>query len=527
LGNGMVSHNSETMAVEVLYELAKNNDFHVVLVAPFETQLLKFEQKLIGYIEQSQTVKDKFAKYNKTKHVITFNNGSQYEGYCTGGDKQSKTADRVRGAGASMLVLDEADYISEDALQAVLAVMSDDPKCRILLSSTPSGKRGFFYQWITDKSIGFKEFHIYSHASPSYTRTADNLYRATLSEDKYKKEYLGEFGTLIQALIRPEDINKATEQYDMVRLRTAGPNKSWRYIVGVDWNGRKIGTNIVVIGYDSSTDKYKMVDKILVRDTEFNYENSCWAAINSFKHWNAEYMYVDAGHGDMQVEMIKKTATMTSDLRLMKGIIPVAMGGFQIIKDPVSGEDVKKPTKEFAINLMVNIFEQGRVIIPYSENYKEDDEDWGLIPQLYDLAIDSFSDGGKPKYVKSVDHTMAAFYIAILGFYMKMTDIAKFAHDSTSIVESKGNLKKLAGNITIAGMAERERMNRDKIQPGEFVARSELNRNPAQGPSYGVHTTVNAENVEWTNGVPMYKRHDSSIASVPMRNMGVIHRGKF
>jgi len=521
---------SETMAVEVLEALQNNEDeFTVILVAPFETQLMKFEEKLLYWLERSTMMKDNFDKYNKTKHIMTFKNGARYEGYCTGGDKQSKTADRVRGAGASLLVLDEADYISEDCLQAVLAVMSDDPKCKILLSSTPSGKRGFFYDWCVDKTVGFKEFHVYSHASPSYTKVADNLYRKTLSEDKYKKEYLGDFGTLVQALIRPEDINKATEPYDMMEYRNRGPQKGWAYIVGIDWNGRKIGTNIVVIGFEAKTGKYKMVDKVVVRDNEYNYESSCWAAIKTFDHWKAQYMYVDAGHGDMQGEMIKKTAKQQNNMKLMNGFVEVAMGGFQTIKDPVTQQDVKKSTKEFAINLMVNAFEQGRITIPYSENYKEDDEDWGIIPQLYDLAIEDYSETGKPKYAKTVDHTLTAMYVAILGFHMKMTDLGKLDYDNFAEVVSQGDLKKLAGGIEIAGMDQREKERRrnNAVIPGQFVARSNMSRNPGQsGPNYGAHTTVNEADIEWKNGVPHYK-HDTGIASVPTRNLGLMQRGSF
>lgn len=514
-----------SMRVETLHALHHNDDFTVVLIAPFESQLIKFEEVLMGLIDKSSTVKDNFKKWNKTKHTITFHNGSKLEGYCTGGDKQSKTADRVRGAGANMIVIDEADYISEDALQAVLAVMSDDRKCRILLSSTPTGKRKFFYQWCVEKQIGFKEWMVYSHASPSYTKQADTLYRSTLSEDRYRKEYLAEFGSLIDALISPECINKAVESYDILELRAAGPKANCKYIIGVDWNGRRIGTTIVVIEFNPNTAKYKLVDKVIVKDTEYNYENSCWAAIKSFDHWKASWMYVDSGHGDMQIEMIKKTARQLNNIPLQKGLVDVPMGGFQIIKDPLTGLDTKKHTKEFAINLMVNAFENQRIVIPYSENYKDDDEDWGLIPQLYDLAKEKVSDTGRVVFAKSVDHTMTAMYLALLGFHMKLTDIGRVAHDAATIIVSQGDLRKLAGGITIVGATKREqeRQAAHSVKANEFVMR-------ANKLDSGYHNKqasfINADNVEWKNGIPMHK-HDNRIASVPTRDLGIIRRGSF
>lgn len=424
-----------------------------------------------------------------------------------------------------MIVIDEADYISEDALQAVLAVMSDDPKCRILLSSTPTGKRKFFYNWCVNKEIGFKEFHYYSHVSPSYTKQADTIYRSTLSEDRYRKEYLAEFGELINSMIGHDLINYAVDNYDINELRRFGPNNDCKYVVGVDWNGKRIGTVIVVIEFNPKTAKYKMVDKIIVRDTEYNYENSCWAAIKAFDHWKASYMYVDEGHGDMQLEVMKKTAKQLNNIALQKGLVAVPMGGFQIIKDPLTGLDVKKRTKEFAINLMVNTFENRRIIIPNSENYKGDDEDWGLIAQLYDLAVEKVSDAGKVTYVKSVDHTLAALYLALLGFHMKMTDIGRVRHDPVATIVSQGDLKKLPGGITIDGIKQREK-DRDKdnrIRPNEFVMRTSKLDTGYAGKKGAF---VDATQVEWKNGIPMYK-HDTRISSVPMRDLGILKRGSF
>jgi len=522
---------SESMAIEVLFYLNRYEDFNVILIAPFETQLMKFEEKLIHWLDQSVSMKDsKFLKYNKTKHTITFSNGSKYEGYCTGGDKQSKTADRVRGAGANLLVLDEADYISEDALQAVLAVKSDDPECRILLSSTPSGKRGFFYEWCTDKTFGFKEFHILSHASPSYTYDADKLYRGTLSVDKYKKEYLGDFGTLLEALLSPEHINKCTDVYDMARLRNAGPRDGCRYVVGVDWNGRKIGTNILVVEYDAKYMKYRMVDKVVVRDTEHNFENSCWAVIKTFQHWKADYCYVDAGFGDMQTEMIKKTAKQLGDTKLQRGYVPVRMNGFQEIRDPVTGQIVKKENKEFAINLMVNAFERGMISVPYSENYKDDEEDWGIIPQLYDLAIEKYGTTGRPKWASTVDHTVTCLYLAILGFHMKMSDLGSDNFTKDVFITAHGDHKELAGGIVIDGYEARSKQKgfpKDKqITPDTFISRDLSGRSATAGPSWGGIPTTQAKYVKEDSHGNLIIKYDNSVGGIRSHNLGVLRRSK-
>jgi len=979
LANGMVSHNSETMAIEVLFHLARYSNFNVILVAPFETQLMKFEEKLINWLNNSVDMQDNlFLKYNKTKHTMTFSNGSKYEGYCTGGDKQSKTADRVRGAGASLLVLDEADYISEDALQAVLAVKSDDPDCRILLSSTPSGKRGFFHKWCTSKDMGFKEWWVPSHSSPSYTEDADTLYRNTLSVDKYKKEYLGDFGTLMEALLAPEHINKCTDVYDMARLRQAGPRSGCRYILGVDWNGRRIGTNIIVVEFDAQQMKYKMVDKVVVKDTEHNYENSCWAVIKTFQHWDCDYVYADAGFGEMQClcpetrvyteegpvalkdvevgvrvlthtgayqrvlakninantkstitivprkglpvkssadhphmvielpgkfssnmdlevakvvkvmakdlvagkhavvhprsprssssiaivdlagivpgaahdlthvwmpsgygtgsvtypdsvvaavvgtsrstlqrirasiregkkltsaqnkvwravysefpnyevpspvrvsrkinlmsesflrilgwylsegsasgnciefpqnvtsendpyikqmcedienvfgvkasvymrlhprllarvcissrvvteffkaiagsgheskhvpeevftrwnfagpmletlikgdgsvtkaggvriglcseilvgqvrqmlinsgvlpssyvrnyhnpkwkdlyiiatpadsysqevlyeyvgqslkvvagqrvqrkhfavgekflispiksvevtepmrglidievehdntfiangilthncEMIKKTAKQIGDEKLAHGYVPVRMGDNQEIRDPVDGKIVKKQNKEFAINLMINCFERGIISIPYSENYKQDDEDWGIIPQLYDLAISGYGPTGRPKWAESVDHTLTCMYLAILGFHMKMSDLGSSNIAREVFVVSHGDLKNLPGGVTIDGAEKRKReggfdsVGKNSNIAGTFIPRVSGVSNPA-GPMYGSIPTTVAKYTKLDEYGNTVVKYDNTIVGVRSHNLGTIERKTF
>ena len=473
LGNGMITHNSFVMCIDILHFMVTTDNVRVLLITPYEKQIIEMMDTIIKLLENSNSLRGTYA-HNKSRHELRFlGNNSVIKSLSTGGDKAGG-GDKARGQPADMLVFDEIDYVSQSDIEAAIAILFDNPKCRVLMATTPTGKRGFFYNRCIDKALRYKEFHHFSHVSPSVTKHAHEEILASSSTAAFLREILAEFGEEMVGVFSNDDIDKSLKPYKLEDVRAKGPQPNMKYIIGVDWNGRAIGVHIVVVGYNLKTGFFTMCDKIIVRNEQFTQDKACTTIIEAFKYWRANFIYVDAGHGSTQCEIILKHAQLTNDQALAQALVPIWMQGYQEIRNPISGQIEKKPNKEFAVNLLVNRMERGLVTLPKSEDYKLDgdqstDADWGLICQMRNFYVAKISATGSPKYGTTPDHTLTAFYLAVLGFQMKMSDLGSAPYDNYASVRSNEEMR---DGVTVKGVKERAKDNPNAVLPGQYIKRT-------------------------------------------------------
>ena len=366
------------------------------------------------------------------------------------------------------IVTHNCDYMNKVDIEAIIAILADKPDVKIYASSTPTGKRSHFYDWATDMSQLFKEFHIFSHASPNYTKMVDNQFRKMYSTAGYEREILALFGNEMEGVFSNAHIESATKNYSLSAEFETGPREGWKYIIGVDWNGRAIGTHMVVVGLDPKTHKYRLVDKRIVKLEQYTADASIKTIISLFQYWKASFIYCDAGYGEVQIEIIKQTAHEKSNMALYNALQPVHMQGYQIVKDPMTGEEEKKPNKAFAVNLAANRMERQLLEIPADEDYKLD-EDWGLIAQLRAFCVEKTSPTGMPTYTEDNEHTLTAYILAIMGFQMKMSSLGYIEYDNK--VGHVPHPHKKDG-VHAKGVNQREKEKRDENASG-FIARNQ------------------------------------------------------
>lgn len=77
---------------------------------------------------------------------------------------------------------------------AVVAIAAERPDISIFLSSTPTGRRSFFYEACVNKDLGYKEFYFPSMANPNWGEEMEAEFRSSLTELQYIHEVLAEFG---------------------------------------------------------------------------------------------------------------------------------------------------------------------------------------------------------------------------------------------------------------------------------------------------------------------------------------------
>jgi hypothetical protein len=114
----------------------------------------------------------------------------------------------IRGySGAALLLVDEASRVPDDLYQAVRPMLAVSGG-RIVLLSTPWGKRGFFFEeWVN--GVGWERVRITADQCPRIP--ADWLARERLSlpPHVYRSEYMCEFGETLDSVFGHDDIQAA------------------------------------------------------------------------------------------------------------------------------------------------------------------------------------------------------------------------------------------------------------------------------------------------------------------------------
>ena len=179
--------------------------------------------KQIAWRQLKQMVPSElFAAKNEVDLSIEFVNGSRIE------LKGGESADNLRGASLSNVVLDEAAYIPQDAWEMVIRPALADQRGSAFFISTPAGYNHFHEMW--EQAADLEDWQTFSYSTIEGGNVPPEeveLARRTLDERTFKQEFLASFETF-SGRVFPEfdDANIAEDVAD-----TGGP-----VLVGLDFN---------------------------------------------------------------------------------------------------------------------------------------------------------------------------------------------------------------------------------------------------------------------------------------------------
>jgi len=424
------------ITVLALWMLSTNKDYSILIVAPYEAQVIKIFDEMNRLIQSSPVIMSCVKRSTRNPCRLEFMNGSKAMGFSSG-SKSAARSDKIRGQDANFIILDEADYLDETDIDAILAILASHPDCGLWASSTPTGQHKRFYQWCTVKDLGFKEFWYISAEAPNWTNDVEDFFRQSTDAVTYDHEYNAEFGIQSSGVFRNDLIDKALLGYSLPRPRTPGS----KICIGVDWNGQAIGTHIVIteaVFNQEGQLVYLPICTKIIKGGEFSQHAAVEQVISLNDELNPEFIYVDAGYGNTQVEMLHKYGKQNPRSGLHKKVIEYQMGGSIKIRDPLNNKKIKKPAKSFLVNICVLQLEQGRIVLPVSEDtqilvdsteVQESSSNVGLVQQMRNFSIERISITGLPTYSQGEEHTLTAWMLSIAAFVVEMSDMkGKISH---------------------------------------------------------------------------------------------------
>lgn len=415
---GRRSGKTEAMVVETLHHAVTNKNHSILIIAPYERQVARFFDEMNKFINLSVGLKGSLARYTKTPSLMQFNNGSKILGFSAGATSGSGS-DKIRGQDAHLIIIDEIDTLENKDIDAVLAILASHKECRLIASTTPRGWRRRFYTYVTDKDLGFKEFWFISAESPEWSDATEQFFRGTTDPVTYTQEYLADFAELQEGVFKARCLDASIQDYETDDWH-AKPNAD--YILGIDWN-KTAGTHMVIL--EVFGNKLQLAKKIIIPETEYLQTESVDIIINLNRVWKFKYIFVDAGYGSVQVELLKKHALVEPSSLLDQKLFAIAMNQHLTVTDPVTGEEVKRSAKHFLVEQTKKLLEDGSLVLPKSEDttLSTGTGDMGIAQQMRNFRVEGMSVYGLPRYSQGDDHTLTAYYLACGGFYWKDGDL--------------------------------------------------------------------------------------------------------
>jgi hypothetical protein len=345
---------------------------------------------------------------NKKPWEMEFANASKIKAF-TSGARSGGKADTVRGNEGHMIVVDEMDLMMPDDLNAITAMMQQTSdrfagNKRLLVSSTPNGRRDMFYVFCHKK--GVKEFWLPSFVNPFFTPDDEKEQRDLLLESGFTHEILACFGEQTTGVFKPTLLDHVADtEYSYWNTRPFGYNGP--IILGVDWD--KYGAGVNIVGVANVDGLLQMVIREEIERAA--HEHTLGAGVERIiqldQIFHFAFIYVDRGYGERQWEELVE--------KLPWGVQRVIGKNYSSSveeTDPVTMAIVREEFKPFMVDNAVNLYEKRRVRIT------PDDEKF--IAQLNGYVQLRISPTGRPIFgsmdpERIGDHALEGWMMALLG----------------------------------------------------------------------------------------------------------------
>lgn len=227
------------------------------------------------------------------------------------GDK----ANLVRGKSASVLVIEESQFISDDIMAEVVLPMASSKGSKIVQISTPHGKN-HFYDTMFNKSYYETRIYDYTYGLRAGILDPKIIEDAKRNPQKFKQEYECSFNVNAISYIPSFLLEDAQKDYALgTEEQLMGIGKNQKFFMGVDWGGSgedKTVQTVIAQWFDDKDLRYKVVDQIWFTTAQFGEKMS---QIQDLYHkYECVYAYFDSYIGESQEDVLAKNYKIRADL---------------------------------------------------------------------------------------------------------------------------------------------------------------------------------------------------------------------
>lgn len=331
---------------------------------------------------------------------------------------------------ADGFIVHNCDFLRPKDLNSILGILMDSKDTEFWASSTPIGETNLFK---LSQDPSFKEFHYPSYVIPHYSDEMDAVLRAQMDEAGYSQEVQANFGADNDSVYPLNFVEQATVKEELL-IDIAYINRNRRdfiLVMGVDWNHDKVGTRIVIIAYHKISGRYFPIVKEKVSKTNWTQTLAVEKIVDLNRLYDIDHIYVDEGFGVAQASQLRlfsqsqygKVPPNHPDLKLTK-VVAVNFSSSIILRDPISGDEYRKQTKQYMVEHSVDLLTRGLIVLQ-----EKDDAD--IIAQMKNYIVKSKTASGLRTYTyrdaQIADHDLDAFNIALHGFHTEYSEFSSIS----------------------------------------------------------------------------------------------------
>lgn len=441
---GRRSGKSYGLGIDVANRLVQNSNYQILVVTPFLSQakeLTNAVKKILRSLGDTVGTWDDLVERSVTSpyQEIQMKNGSTFKAFTAGNDN----ANAVRGQGAHLIIIDEADFLTQEAFDSITAILMDKPNTEIICTSTPMGE-GLLYKFSNSKD--YKEFHFPSFCIPHYNDDMDREFRNSLSMMAYIQEIMAEFGLSDNSVFDTDLVNRSTLIDTDADIHDVILNRD-KYIVslGCDWNADKVGTRICIIAFNKADGKIFITNLSNVRREGWTQVAAVEKIVELNRLYIPDYIYVDEGFGEANVQQLKLIAVNSfgklpmdhPDLKL-RDVVPINFSSTLELRDVMTGEIRKKYFKNFIVETTKRALETG--ILAFKNPIAAP-----IVEQMKNYIVKSRSANGREVYEAKNheigDHDLDAFMIALAGLQLNedsILDTRRYSNVTILPLEKRG-----------------------------------------------------------------------------------------
>lgn len=419
---------THVISLYVLWYSCVNERARTLIMAPMKNQVGVIYEEILDILEKAPEVNSSIVrKVRSPQFEIKFSNGSVIKLFTTGMKSGSKS-DGVRGQEADMLILDEMDYMGDEDLVALMAMLQQTNENKyfgkkLIGASTPTGQRNTYWRWNTDKKHGFYSSFFPSYSNPLWNQEEeDKAHLRYTNEQHYRHEIEADWGEDAQGVYPRKYVDIAFDEdngigdYDSFR-----PNTDYYiYTLGVDWDKHGAGVNLAIaqIPVNYKNHPIRFVYREEVRKGEFTYLESIERIKKLDSIFNFEHVYIDQGSGEVQAELLHEYGMLNPHTRFHLKTKACHFSNTIEVRDPFTRQPIKKRLKPFMVDNLVNQLEQTNV-----QFCAEDEE---LYLQLISYIKLRETETGNPVFApggNTVDHAHDAVLLALYAVTENFDDL--------------------------------------------------------------------------------------------------------
>jgi len=388
----------------------------ILFLAPYKSQVDNVFDRIKEFIAASPELDGCVTRSVRGSPQRISLGDSTITGFASG-DSSGSSGKAVRGQDADIVIVDEAAYVSEQVMMAVVnPILYTNSHTRLVISSTPSGIANDYFEKTCTTRPDFAEFYVPASARPDWDEVEPKI-RKDFGSDKerWNLEVEARFAPSGIGIYRDDLVRQAQQEYDYGSLKY---NSSLIYTIGVDWN-KKHGTEIVIVGTQRAEPHISyVVWAENIPKEEFTTPMGVHRIVELNRIWFPDWIFVDAGGSDGGSYLRHYGRSVAGkhvvDARLMSNVVTFDFGKSLEIQE-FNGNKTKVPAKPFLVGNSVQRFELGQIKYPSS--------DLTITKQLNVYIEARRTQQGIPVYGLSEpkwgDHRLDALNLALVALKLK------------------------------------------------------------------------------------------------------------